>query len=348
MKTNQLTWNEITSLKVVEDTNPVYDIELEENHYFSANNIITHNCRLRNEVADNSFSYTLWAGWVSTGSVKVMTLNLNRIFQLGLDLKEQIRKVQKYHIAYRKIMEDYLAAWLLTVYSSGFISMKKQYSTIGINGLTEAAESMGVKVWNNELYKKFVQKTLKVIYNENKKAKEETGYLFNTEMVPAENLWVKNAKWDRKDGLVVNRDVYNSYFYIVEDEDTNIVDKFVLHGKEIVQYLDGGSALHLNLENYLNPEGYRALINLAAKTGTNYFCTNTRVTSCRSCGHIDKKTLTSCPKCGSWDVDWATRIIGYLKCIKSFSSARQKEEGLRFYHDKEEDVKNEEKELILN
>lgn len=303
-------------------------------------------CRLRNEVADNSFSYTLWAGGVSTGSIKVMTLNLNRITQLWLWLKEQIQKLHKYHIAYRKIMEEFQDAWLLTVYSAGFISMKKQYSTIWINGLAEAAEFKWIKVWNNDLYKKFVQKTLKVIFDENKKAKDETWYLFNTEMVPAENLWVKNAKWDKKDGLKVERDVYNSYFYIVEDEDTNVVDKFVLHGKEIVQYLDWGSALHLNLENYLNPEGYRTLINLAAKTWCNYFCTNTKVTSCRNCWHIDKKTLTTCPKCGSWEVDWATRIIWYLKCIKSFSSARQTEEWLRFYHDKNEDVKTEEKTIL--
>jgi len=161
-----------------------------------------------------------------------------------------------------------------------------------------------------------------------------------------ELFWVKNAKWDKQDWLKVPRDVYNSYFYIVEDEETNVVDKFVLHWKEIMDFLDWGSALHLNLENYLNPEGYRTLINLAAKTWCNYFCTNTKVTSCRRCWHIDKKTLTTCPKCGSWEVDWATRIIWYLKCIKSFSSARQTEEWLRFYHDKNEDVKTEEKTIL--
>jgi ribonucleoside-triphosphate reductase len=70
-------------------------------------------------------------------------------------------------------MEEMENARLLTVYDAGFISMKKQYLTIWINGLAEAAESKGIKVWNNELYKKYVQDTLKVIYDENKKAKEE-------------------------------------------------------------------------------------------------------------------------------------------------------------------------------
>ena len=113
-----------------------------------------------------------------------------------------------------------------------------------------------------------------------------------------------------------------------------------------MKYLDGGSALHLNLENYLSPEGYKSLITLATKTGCNYFTTNVKITLCRDCGYIDKRTLHSCSKCGSEEIDWATRIIGYLKCIKSFSSARQKEEGLRFYHNDKKELPGIESSLI--
>ena len=338
LSTENIVWTEVSSLTLEENSNPVYDIELDKNHYFSANNIVTHNCRLKNKIEDNTFSYSLGAGGVSTWSINVITMNLNRIVQMGYDLKEQVEKIHKYQIAYRKIMEEMESSGLLTVYSAGFISMKKQYLTLWINGLTESAEALGYTVWNNKEYKKYVQDTLKIIYDANKKAKEETGYMFNTEMVPAENLWVKNAKWDKKDGLKVSRDVYNSYFYIVEDENINVLDKFILHWKEIMEYLDGWSALHLNLENYLSPEGYLSLIELAAKTWCNYFCTNTRITVCRECENIDKRTLQICSKCWSWNVDWATRIIWYLKCIKSFSSARQKEEGLRFYHQKQDEI----------
>ena len=38
-------------------------------------------CRLRNEIQDNGFSYTLGAGGVSTGSKSVLTINLNRCIQ---------------------------------------------------------------------------------------------------------------------------------------------------------------------------------------------------------------------------------------------------------------------------
>lgn len=289
-------------------------------------------CRLRNEVSDNTFSYSLGAGGVATGSINVITVNMNRLIQDKRDLAEEITKVHKYQVAYRKLMEDYKDAGMLTIYDAGFINLDKQYLTIGINGMVEAAESLGYVAGNNDEYKEFVSSQLKIIYDKNKEAKAEYGYMFNTEFVPAENLGPKNAKWDAKDGYKVSRDCYNSYFYVVEDDNTNVVDKFVLHGKDIIRYLDGGSALHLNLEQKMTKGGYLNLFNVAAKTGTNYFCTNVAVTCCNECGYIDKRTLHECSQCGSKDVDWATRIIGYLKKVTNWSKDRQKEHHKRFYH----------------
>ncbi|WP_331458468.1 anaerobic ribonucleoside-triphosphate reductase [Aliidiomarina indica] len=289
-------------------------------------------CRLRSEIADNTFSYTLGAGGVATGSINVITINMNRLVQDGRNLEAEIRKIHQYQVAYRRLMEEYLAAGLLTVYDAGFISLDKQFLTIGINGMVEAAESQGIQVGNNEDYKQFVQSHLKVIYDANKQARQEFGYMFNTEFVPAENLGVKNANWDRSDGYVVTRDCYNSYFYTVEDERINALDKFVLHGRELIEYLDGGSALHLNLDEKMGTDGYLTLFNLAARTGCNYFCINVRITICNQCEGIDKRTLASCSHCGSDDVDHGTRVIGYLKRVSAFSEGRRKEHALRHYH----------------
>lgn len=288
-------------------------------------------CRLRNEISDNTFSYSLGAGGVSTGSINVITINMNRLYQKGLSLEAMIDKVQKYQIAYRAIIQEYKDAKMLPVYDAGFISLDKQFLTIGINGMVEAAEYLGIKISDNETYKAFINKNLKLIYDKNREAKEKYGYMFNTEFVPAENLGVKNANWDRADGLFVPRDCYNSYFYIVEDESINIIDKFYLHGHEYIQFLDGGSAYHCNLEEYPTKEGFLKLLNVAAKTGCNYFCFNIKVTVCNDCGHINKHTLNHCSECHSTDVDYATRIIGYLKRITNFSKDRQKEAKKRYY-----------------
>ncbi|WP_288233584.1 anaerobic ribonucleoside-triphosphate reductase [uncultured Haemophilus sp.] len=289
-------------------------------------------CRLRNEIADHTFSYSLGAGGVATGSINVITLNMNRLVQDGRDLATEVSKIHQYQVAYRKLMEEYLAAGMLPVYDAGFISLDKQFLTIGINGMAEAAESQGLTVGYNPDYMVFVQSRLKVIFDANQQASKEYGVKFNTEFVPAENLGVKNAKWDKADGYFVPRECYNSYFYVVEDEQINALDKFLLHGKELIEWLDGGSALHLNLDEALTQTGYRTMLDIAAKTGCNYFCINVKITICNACDHIDKRTLQCCPECGSKDIDYGTRVIGYLKRVSAFSSARQKEHSLRFYH----------------
>ncbi len=289
-------------------------------------------CRLRNEISDNTFSYTLGAGGVATGSINVITVNMNRLVQDGRDLKTEIKKIQKYQVAYRKLMEEYKAQGALSVYDAGFISLDKQFLTIGINGMAEAAEFSNITVGNNDTYKAFVSSHLKVIYQANQAAKKQFGYLFNTEFVPAENLGVKNSKWDKKDGYQVNRECYNSYFYVVEDTETNHIDKFVMHGQEMTQYLDGGSALHLNLDEALSTEAYVKLFDVAAATGCNYFCINVKITICNDCDKIDKRTLHFCASCGSENIDHGTRVIGYLKRVTAFSQGRQKEHALRHYH----------------
>nr|DAT50205.1 MAG TPA: anaerobic ribonucleoside triphosphate reductase [Caudoviricetes sp.] len=295
-------------------------------------------CRLRNEVTDNQFSYSLGAGGIATGSKSVMTLNINRLVQDAVNngydmieyLRENVQKVHKYQTAYNELLKDYLNDGLLTVYSAGFIHMKKQYLTVGVNGVIEAAEFLGIPVNDNPTYREFMQSILKTISDENRKAKTKE-LMFNTEFVPAENLGVKHANWDRKAGYFVPRDCYNSYFYAVEDTSLTILDKFKLHGRAYVASLDGGSALHMNLDEHLSKEQYRNLLKVAAVNGTNYFTFNIPNTICNDCGHIDKRYLKECPKCGSKNIDYATRVIGYLKRVSNFSQARQEEASRRFY-----------------
>lgn len=147
----------------------------------------------------------------------------------------------------------------------------------------------------------------------------------------AENLGVKNAKWDKEDGYFVPRDCYNSYFYLVEDPTTNMVDKFILHGDRLTKYLDGGSALHMNLDEHLTKAQYKTVMDDAIKTGCNYFTFNIPNTICNNCGFISKHKLDKCSKCGSENLDYLTRIIGYLKKISRFSMERQKEAAKRYY-----------------
>ena len=199
-----------------------------------------------------------------------------------------------------------------------------------VNGFVEGAEFLGISITPNDQYFEYCEKILKPIYELNKAEKTDE-IMFNTEFVPAENLGVKNAKWDKEDGYFVPRDCYNSYFYIVEDEGTNVVDKFILHGEKLTKYLDGGSALHANLNEHLTKEQYKVLMNNAIKTGCSYFTFNIPNTICNECGHISKHRMDHCEACGSTNIDYLTRVIGYLKRVSAFSEARQKEAAKRYY-----------------
>ena len=295
-------------------------------------------CRLRNEIQDNGFSYTLGAGGVSTGSKSVLTVNLNRCVQEAtrqgkpyLDfVADVVDLVHKVQLAYNENLKDLQKRGMLPLFDSGYINIARQYLTVGVNGMVEAAESLGLTISDNEEYLNFVQGILGTIEYYNKKYRTKD-VLFNCEMIPAENVGVKHARWDREDGYYVPRDCYNSYFYIVEDTNTHILEKFRLHGRKYIEHLTGGSALHMNLDEHLSKTQYRQLLRVAAKEGCNYFTFNIPNTLCNDCGHIDKRYLKECPVCHSHNVDYLTRVIGYLKRVSNFSMDRQKEAARRFY-----------------
>jgi ribonucleoside-triphosphate reductase len=256
------------------------------------------------------------------------------------EVTEETERVHKYQTAFNEIIKDFLKADMLDVYRAGFIDMRRQYLTVGVNGMTDAAEFLGLTISPNDDYKDFVNMLLETINISNRKDRTKDT-MFNTEFVPAENLAGKNYNWDRKDGYFVSprHVMYSSYFYNPEDSSLSIIDKFKLHGEEYVKYLDGGSALHMNLDEHLTKEQYRQLLNVAAHYGTNYFTFNIRNTVCNDCGYISKDTLSECPKCHSHNLDYLTRVIGYLKRISSFAEIRQKEAYQRFYAEEPAEVK---------
>ena len=268
----------------------------------------------------------------------MLTINLNRCIQYAVKngmhyltyLEEITDLVHKVQTAYNENLKELKSKGMLPLFDAGYINLSRQYLTIGVNGLVEAAEFLGIRIDDNDDYVAFVQNVLGLIERYNKKYRTKE-LMFNCEMIPAENVGVKHAKWDREDGYAVPRDCYNSYFYVVEDQSLNVVDKFRLHGRRYIDHLTGGSALHMNLEEHLSKEQYRHLLRVAAAEGCNYFTFNIPNTVCNKCGHIDKRYLKACPACHSDDLDYLPRVIGYMKRVSNFSAARQQEAERRYY-----------------
>lgn len=312
-------------------------------------------CRLRNELAENTFNPTSGLTGVMTGSCNVITLNINRIVQdcnkaYGLKrnggwkentsflrdyLVDILQRVYKYHVAFKTMLYELEDKGMFAASNGGYIHISKLYSTIGINGLNEAARFLGMTVGNNKEYIEFLQLVLGTIKEQNKIHSIHDAnrpFLFNSEVVPAEGLGGKNYNWDKEDGYWVPDDenLYNSYFYDAHD-DTSVLDKFILHGRQTYQYTDGGSAAHINLEDHLSKEQYLKLIDFAIANGTNYFTFNIPNSKCDDCGYITKHPITECPKCHSKNITQYTRVIGYLRPIKSFGKDRQIEANKRVY-----------------
>ena len=312
--------------------------------------------------------FSMGTASVATGSKSVMTINLNRVIQnatrayfeeyegiklengkqvdinevkdknllyeyISNGITEMTERVHKYQRAFNEIIKDFLNANMLDIYRAGFINMRKQYLTVGVNGLTDAAEFLSINPSLNEDYEEFVNNILETINISNRKDRTRD-CMYNTEFVPGENLSNKNYNWDKKDGYYVSPKhvMYSSYFFNPEDTDLSVLDKMKLHGNNFVKYLDGGQAAHLNINEHLSFEQYRQLLRVASEYGCSYFTFNCKNTVCNECGYISKDTLEECPHCHSNNVDYLTRIIGYLKRVSSFNEARQVEEHMRYYN----------------
>lgn len=323
-------------------------------------------CRLQNAVQENTFNTTNGQIGIMTGSKNVITLDLNRIIQdwqhtwsdykdhidvdtnkccfpvdwiTHKDFQEGIKKyienilerVYLYQYAYNDLMHWCKDHHLYAAYDAGFINLDKQYLTIGINGLNQAAEYLGMECNNNIYYKTFCRLIFSTIKEQNKKHKTKTAQ-FNTEQVPAESASVKLYNRDKADGYWIPTDtnLYASYIFKPNDTHISILDKIILHSSEFAaDELDGGSACHLNLSEHLSQKQYEYLLKFMAKVGCKYATFNIPNCECDECHFIAKQPFSECPKCGSTHVSLWDRIIGYLTKISNWSAARQLEGSTR-------------------
>lgn len=370
-KNNSIYWK-IKSIEEVNYTEDVYCIECnnaDEPYFTLPSGLITHNCRVLNEISDNTFSSTTGMTGIMTGSCNVITLNINRIVQdwskeykesmNGMDyadlhtfyapqsgFKEYLinilERVYKYHIAFKTMLYDYEDKGMFTASNAGYIYMKKLYSTIGVIGYFEAAKFLGIETSSNEEYKKFLSLVLGTIKEQNKIHSiqdRKRPFLFNSECIPGEQTAIRFYDKDKKDGYFVpeNQNLYNCYFYNPWDN-TSVLDKLALHGKDINKFSDGGQACHVNLDTHLTKEQYLKILDFALANGTNYFTFNIPMSECKDCGHTVNAPIDKCPTCGSTNIRYWTRIIGYLTAVDNWSKGRQIEQKTRVYT-KEEDIK---------
>ena len=369
----------VTTFALLYDENGYKDKEYEElcaeewakgsSHFlYHSNNAdsLSSCCRVQNKIDKNYFTSTTGMIGLMTGSVNVITLNINRIIQdwynsncwitddLGdhkfkkesiiqdIRKKESLKtylinileRIYKYHIAYKTMMYELEELGMITYSTSNYLYIKKLYSTIGILGYYEAAKFLGLDDDTQE-YKDFMALILNTISEQNKIHSihdKKRPFVFNLECVPGENMAVKFYKWDKSDGYYVPEDqnLYNSYFYNPWKEENPLI-KLQLHGGDISKASDGGQGCHINLDTHLSKEQYKGLMKAAREYGCNYFTFNVPMTKCLDCNHVVNGPVGKCPKCGSTNIDYYTRVIGFLTPISNWSPERKQEFFERLY-----------------
>lgn len=313
-------------------------------------------CRVSNKITENTFSSTTGMTGVMTGSCNVITLNINRITQdyfrsittkegienekkyhyQGLQnyIAEILERVYKYHIAYKTMLYELEEQGMISYSKANYLYIKKLYSTIGVLGYYEAAKFLGLAD-NSDEYVDFQASIMGRISKENKAHSiydKKRPFIFNLEAVPGENLGVKLYNWDKADGYTVPADqnLYNCYFFNPWKEN-NVLTKLKMHGGRISAASDGGQGCHINLDTHLSSEQYKQVMAAARKYKCNYLTFNISISECKSCGHVVNGPVDKCPICGSADIDYWTRIIGFLRPISTWGKERQDEFWKRYF-----------------
>lgn len=283
-------------------------------------------CRLRSDLkAINAEGYhnSFGVGGVSVGSVRVAGINLPRLYlDKNLNMVEVLNSVHQVLFAQRKLLEDRIKAKVFPLYDSGWMSLKRQYSTFGFVGAYEFMKYYSSGDDISQEGEEKLSEVLDLISIKMAEWQEADGFMYNLEQIPAESMAVRLAQLDK---VLEFQDSYELYSnqYISLMSDTSIYERFRLQGK-FDSTTSGGAILHLNIDEDkpLSEEQFKKLILLAKETGTKYFGVNYAFSYCAK-GHCNIGKLDNCATCGGKITDRFTRVVGFLTNVKHWNKIRR-------------------------
>lgn len=318
------------------------------NFYGGKTSTLSSCCRLRSDKENKYFS-TLSGAGTKIGSLGVCTINLPRLAKMSEGniekfkelIKENVTLGQRINDIKRGILKNAINKKMIPVYNLGYVILKTQYSTTGINGLYEALEILGYNMASDEGIE-FAGNLLDFINECNDTIGDELKAPVNLEQIPAENVSVKLAFKDRLLGYNDKYDIYSNQFIPLTYTGigSDILSKIRIQGA-LDKRLSGGGILHLNInENNVSNDTFKELIKATFKAGTIYFAFNKLLCVCADCGKVftsNKNDMDAknelCPVCGSSQIEHAIRIVGFIRKFSSFSEGRRKEVRERIFYD---------------
>ena len=319
----------------------VYCLKMKDESYpyfVLSNGIVTHNCRLRSDMENLGYQNAFGAGATKIGSLGVVTVNLPRIAYTSSTVNEFIKKLKYYvnvcskiNYAKRQLIKKRIELGSLPLYSLGYMSLSRQYSTVGITGLYEAVKELGADI-TSKTGQDLVLKILNTINRENDKLQKELKIPHNVEQVPAENSAIKLAKKDKLMGYKVDCYFYSNQF-IPLITGADLLDRIYLQGL-FDEHFSGGAILHLNVAEQIDDvDDMVALIETACNQGVVYFAINYVLNKCQN-NHITVGNTDICSICGEKIVDKLLRVVGFITSVSSWARERREHDfpNRQFYN----------------
>ena len=295
-------------------------------------------CRLLSSITDlkenklHGVMNSIGGSSLDIGSVVVTTLNLAGYAEQTTNLEEffsilenNTRLVIDINDTVRHIIKRNMDKGLLPNYSYGLMKFERQFNTIGMNGLWEAAKKFGFAkqdefgYWDyTEDGLDFASRVLDVV-NEIKES-YDFDYSINLEQTPMENGAIKVAK--------KNSILYGTKDYITGNQWIALKDKATIQARtRAAGILDakcgGGCISHIQIDApFTDEEQAWKLLNYIASQGVIYFAFNLRI---NTDDQHHSFTTNVCPHCGSLPTDQYQRCVGYLVPTKSWSDGRKRE-----------------------
>ena len=288
-------------------------------------------CRLSNNIKKAGglgFQNSFGVGGLSLGSHRVAVLNLARISLLEKDnpdiLEEDIEMLHKILYAHRKLIKEKISKGVMPLYTSEWISINRQYSTIGITACNQYVANKGLDIKTQEgidcIYR--VLKAIETNIEKWQAEEAEESCIYNLEAIPAESMAVRLAQTDRLLGYNDKYEIYSNQ-YIDLMEDCPIYERFKVQG-QLDQLTSGGNILHCNIdgEKPLTPEQYEKIIDLAKDCKVKYFGINYAYSECAK-RHYTIGKNKKCPICGEPIVETWCRVVGFITPKSAFNPVRR-------------------------
>ncbi len=339
LRRTPLTFPVVTACFSVDDDNNIRDEDFLKliakknlefgfiNIYSGKTSTLSSCCRLRSE-SENEYFNSFGSGSSKIGSLGVVSIALPRLaFKYKDNQSEFFKKLEymvgvaaKINNAKRKIVKKRIDNGNHPLYEHGFISLEKQYSTVGVNGFNEVIEIMGYDILT-DVGSDFGIRIINTINKENKKYQTQYKVPHNVEQVPGESLSIKMCQKDRLLGYHDTYTIYSNQFIPLTTK-ADILDRIRLQGL-FDSHFSGGSICHLNVETRIeDPASLEELIRTSAKMGVIYFAINYNLQRCEN-GHMSVGKGDLCSVCGGKITDNFTRVVGFLTSVKNWHKVRR-------------------------